>query len=106
MNAHVSLAESKYQLPSGEVLVDPTRPKGWGKRAAPVLKSKQKKFILNYIVQSSGNKRAMINGKKVVEGDFISGAKVLKIKQNTVTIKLDGRHKVLSLNKVSGIRKN
>jgi len=106
LGSHVVLAGKTHKLPSGEVIVDPTTPAGWGAKARKTSKARQTKFKLNYVVQTANHKRAMINGQKVVEGDFISGAKVVKIKQNEVLLRVDGRSRTLRLNKVSGIRKN
>jgi hypothetical protein len=47
----------------------------------------------------------MINGKKLLEGDVISGAKVRKIAPDHVSLVFRGEEIVLYLNKVKQIRK-
>lgn len=89
----------------GEVLTDPTKPERWSPtQAGP--QAEETKFELNYIVVSAGQKRAMVNGKKVLEGDFVSGAKVTRITQNSVHIIYKGAHKELRITKVNGIQRN
>lgn len=92
-----------HKMPDGELLNDPTRPHNWNTVSAP--KAKQKHFALNYILNTAQRKNAIINGKKVTEGESVSGAKVLKISQNTVLILVDGKHRTLHLNKGGSIRK-
>jgi hypothetical protein len=99
-------ASTSYTLPSGEVLKDPTRP-----YAAQAQKSKSRqmsstKFTLNYIMASGQNRRAMINGKAVREGDYVSGARVSNIASDSVTIVVNGNKRRLGLSSVKSIRKN
>jgi len=96
-------AAGQYKLPNGEVLNDPTRPHNWNKASGP--KAKQKHFTLNYILKTPQRTNAIINGKKVTEGGIVSGAKVIKINQNTVMILVDGKRRTLHLNKGGSIRK-
>jgi len=96
-------AAGQYKLSNGEVLNDPTRPHNWNKASGP--KAKQKHFTLNYILKTSQRTNAIINGKKVTEGGIVSGAKVIKINQNTVMILVDGKRRTLHLNKGGSIRK-
>jgi len=106
INAGPVFSENDYHMPSGEVLNDPTKPQGWGAKKQRSKVPGKVSFTLNYIHLSASQKRAMVNGKKVHEGDYVSGAKVTNIQQNTVTLLVAGKHKVLRLNKVKGIRKN
>jgi len=99
-------AAKTLKLSTGEVLHDPTAPKGWRARSFQGASTSKKHFTLNYIMQSAGSQRAMVNGKKVRVGDYVSGAKVTKIQQNSVTLLLEGKYKVLRLNKAKGVRKN
>jgi len=99
----VSYAANTYKLPSGEVLNDPTRPHNWSRGSSP--KAKAKHFTLNYILKTAQRTKAIINGKSVTEGDSVSGAKVIRIKQNTVMILVDGKRKTLHLNKNGRVRK-
>jgi hypothetical protein len=98
---------SEYQLPSGEILKDPTRPMSFQRATArgdavtaPVT------FTLNYILTKGQDRRAMINGKKVLEGDQVSGATVKRIDGDKVVISYQGNLKELRLNKVNGIQRN
>lgn len=100
---NAAFAVGQYKLPNGEVLNDPTRPHNWNK--ASVAKAKQKHFTLNYVLKTSQRTNAIINGQKVTEGDVVSGAKVIKINQNTVMILVDGKHRTLHLSKGGSIRK-
>jgi len=106
MASRVVYAQISYQLPSGEILHDPTKPGDWGRSKSATPGKVLRNFTLNYIVQSSTQKRAMINGKKVEEGDKISGAIVTRIQQNAVTLMVDGETRILRLNKTKSIRKN
>ena len=98
-----SYAGTQHKLPSGEMLNDPTRPHNWNKASGP--KAKPKHFALNYILKTPQRTNAIINGKKVTEGGVVSGAKVLKINQNTVMILVDGKRRTLHLSKGGSIRK-
>lgn len=99
------IAASEYRLPSGEVLQDPTRPLQW--QSGPVAQgTSAQTFTLNYILSSGQERRAMINGKKVLEGDRVSGATVKRIEQNRVIISYQGKQQVLQLNKVKGIQRH
>ena len=99
-------AADTLKLENGEILKDPTKPDLWNVPQAARKSSKEPSFELNYIVMSAGQKRAMIDGKKVREGDFISGAKVKRITQDSVHILYKGQHKDLRINKVNGIQRN
>ena len=103
MLVDLSYAGSTYKLLSGEVLHDPTRPHNWNRATGP--KAKAAHFTLNYILKTADENKAIINGKKVTEGEFVSGAKVIKIQANAVTILVNGKHKNLHLNKSSSVRK-
>ena len=96
-------AVGQYKLSNGEMLNDPTRPHNWNKASGP--KAKQKHFTLNYILKTPQRTNAIINGKKVTEGGIVSGAKVLKINQNTVIILVDSKRRTLHLSKGGSIRK-
>lgn len=99
-------AAQTFQLDNGEVLNDPTKPDLWNVPQAARQGSAEPTFELNYIVVSAGQKRAMINGEKVLEGDSVSGAKVTRITQNSVQILYKGKRKELRINKVNGIQRS
>lgn len=106
LSASLSLsAKQTYSLPGGEVLSDPTAPYGEKRKAAAKTKRRMPNFSLNYIMSAGDNRRAMINGKKVYEGDFVSGATVRRISSESVSLVYDGREVVLHLNKIKQIRK-
>lgn len=96
-------AVGAYKLPDGERLNDPTRPHHWHKASGP--KAKQTHFTLSYILKTAQRTNAIINGKKVTEGGLVSGAKVIRINQNTVTILVNGQRRLLHLSKGGSIRK-
>ena len=73
------LAATTYTLPDGSVLQDPTKPQLWDAPRASGQQQKEPSFKLNYIVASGQEKRAMINGHKVVVGDVVAGATVKQI---------------------------
>jgi len=100
-------AASEYRLPSGEILQDPTRPQQW--QNAPVgqsTASAEQTFTLNYIVRSGQEIRAMINGKKVLKGDLVSGAMVQRIELDRVILSYRGQRQELRLNQVKGIQRH
>ena len=67
---------------------------------------KEPTFELNYIVMSAGQKRASVNGKKVHEGDMVSGAKITRITSDSVHLSYKGQPKKLRMNTVNGIKRN
>ena len=99
-----SVSYASSRLPSGELLQDPTRPITW-RTASKGPGQKAQSFRLNYILSANDRKYAHINGKKVSEGDTVSGAKVLRITGDQVVISLGGRQKTLRVNAISGIKK-
>lgn len=105
LSGHV-LSSQTFTLENGEVLNDPTKPETWSIPQNNLQPTSETSFELNYIVMSAGQKRAMINGKKVYEGEFVSGAKVKRITQNSVHIIYKGIPKELRINNVNGIQRN
>lgn len=103
----ILLASDRYQLPSGETILDPTKPEQW--QAPQSTKTKAKKqvsFSLSYIRASGEQKLAMINGKKVTEGDQVNGAYVQRIRSDSVVLNYKGQQKELRMNKVQGIQRS
>lgn len=100
------LAATTYTLPDGSVLQDPTRPQLWDVPRASGQQQREPSFKLNYIVASDQEKRAMINGHKVVVGDVVAGATVKQINSDSVYLVYKGKQKVLRMNKVKGITRN
>ena len=101
-----TLAAQTFKLDNGEVLNDPTKPELWNVAQTASQNATEATFELSYILVSAGQKRAMINGEKVVEGDSISGAKVKRITQSSVHLLYKGKHKELRINKVNGIQRS
>lgn len=52
-------------------------------------------FTLNGIIWVPGKPRAIINGRRVMEGAEINGAKVVEIRRKEVTMLLNGQEMVL-----------
>tara|TARA_R110001599_G_scaffold72156_1_gene200563 strand:- start:1861 stop:2223 length:363 start_codon:yes stop_codon:yes gene_type:complete len=100
------LAATTYSLADGSILQDPTKPQLWDAPRATSQQQRAPSFKLNYIVASGQEKRAMINGRKVVVGDVVSGATVKKISSDSVYLIYKGKQKVLRMNKVKGITRN
>lgn len=92
-----------HRLANGEVLNDPTKPQNWHHASGP--EAQQAQFNLSYILKTSKRTKAIINGKKVSEGDSVSGARIIKINQNTVLMSVDGKRRVLHLTTTGSIRK-
>lgn len=78
---------------AADVLVDPTRPRGWqapaarpegqGESAAVPLK-------LQGTFRAAGRRSAVINGQRVAVGDRVSGAEVVEIGKDRVVLEVDG----------------
>ncbi|KZY74646.1 hypothetical protein A3742_14040 [Oleiphilus sp. HI0071] len=91
----VACAQANYKLPSGEVLQDPTRPLGLPKAQA---KAKPEiSYRLSYILRAENRNLAIVNGKKVAVGDVVSGAKVVAISSDSVTLSVKGKKRVLAM---------
>lgn len=90
-----------------EKLSDPTKPAKFS-RAKVTSKALKpaKEYKLSYIMNSGGVARAMINNQKVREGDSVDGARVRKILSNSVSLLVNGREKILYVNRVLGIKRN
>ena len=90
-------------LSNGEVLNDPTQPSNWAKpkKVSQVKRS----YKLNYLLYADDRKQAIINGKSVVEGDRVSGAKVIKISENSVTLSTESGSKVLRWKQPASIKR-
>ncbi len=81
------------KLADGTTLKDPTQPFDWAK---PKQRTKAKQsYKLNYLLVGSERQQAIINGKAVTVCDRVSGAKVLKITENSVHLLVNDGTKVL-----------
>ncbi|MEH6346541.1 MAG: hypothetical protein V7785_15725 [Bermanella sp.] len=93
-------------LPVSKVLsFDPMAPPGANKSINEISTSKKPSspraikdsYILRQIVIRNNSRSAVINGYVVNEGSLIKNAKVQKIDENSVVIKVSGKHRVLTL---------
>ena len=99
-------ATGEYRLPSGEVLQDPTRPQQAQISQGQSRNEQDASFKLNYILTKGQERRAMINGQKVVAGDQVSGAMVKRLEGDRVVLSYKGKLKELRLNEITGIKRN
>ena len=91
----VCAAQANYKLPSGEVLQDPTKPLGLPKVQPKA--TEQISYRLSYVLRSENRNLAIVNGQKVAVGDTVSGAKVLAISSDSVTLSVKGKKRVLAM---------
>lgn len=89
-------AQANYRLADGEVLQDPTKPLGLPKKQARA--KAEISYRLSYILRAADRNLAIVNGKKVAVGDMVSGAKVVAISSDSVTLSVNGRKRVLAMN--------
>jgi len=97
-------AFADYRSANGDVLTDPTRPGSW--RASAGAGAPEMKYTLNYIINTDARRQAMINGTRVGEGDYVSGARVERIRQDAVTLRVNGQSRELRINSIKGFRKS
>lgn len=72
---------------------DPTRPY---RASVPVTQAPQR-FVVNAIIVSDDRRVAIVNGKRVGEGQTIAGATVVEIKKDAIKLDVDGREQILEL---------
>ncbi len=101
-NSSVGLAAT-MTLSNGEVLKDPTQPSDWAK--PKTVSQVKRSYKLNYLLYADDRRQAIINGKSVVEGDRVSGAKVMKISENSVTLSTEYGSKVLRWKQPASIKR-
>ena len=97
-------AVGAFRLDSGETISDPTQPGDW--RVQNSVRAITRNYKLNYILNADGRKLAMINGQKVGEGDMVSGARVLRIREGEVSVLVDGQRRTLTLGTGKGVKKS
>ncbi|WP_250656575.1 hypothetical protein [Alkalimarinus coralli] len=96
-------AAATMTLSDGEVLKDPTQPYDW---SAPRKTERVKRsYKLNYLLYADDRKQAIINGQSVIEGDRVSGAKVVKISENSVLLSTEQGTKVLRWKQPASIKR-
>lgn len=79
------------------VLPDPTRPFGAAPKPLATGEKGAVGYLLQAIIKHGENRKAMINGKWIMENQQIEGAKVNKINEYSVVLNVGGRTRVLSL---------
>ncbi len=99
----LSVNAATMTLPNGEVLKDPTQPFEWAK-PAHVNKAKRV-YKLNYLLYAPERKYAIVNGKTVSVGDYVSGAKVLKINESSVLLSTGDGTQVLRWKRPMSIKR-
>jgi len=93
-------ANSQAELVDGEELIDPTAPFLLEVESAePVtnLFATLNSYELNSILIRDDFRVAVINSKRVKEGELIGSARVVSIERGKVTLDLDGEERVLNL---------
>ena len=79
------------------------RPPAYGQKSAVKVFSANT-YELSQILISKERKRAVINEKVVGVGDSVSGASVILIDENKVTLNVAGKEKVLAINSAKGFK--
>ena len=87
---------SALALPALAAEVDPTRPIDYQPRKTTA--GNASGLTLQSLLVSKQRKRAVINGKRVEEGDRVAGATVVKITADGVTVERNGKRRTLKLN--------
>ena len=80
----------------GEELEDPMRP-GAAPEEAVAAPPAEPEWILTSTVVGNDRRLAVINGQRVRTGEQVDGAEVLRIDSGSVTIVVDGDHRILRL---------
>ena len=98
----LAFASATYQLDSGDLLHDPTKPFGSVRLSKKAEQSVH--YELNYLINSASRTLAVINGKTVQVGDWVSGAKVLEIGPQGVVLLVKGKKKSLRVKPVTSFK--
>ena len=86
-------------LPALAAETDPTRPIDY--KPAATETGQRSDLTLQSLLISKQRKRAVINGRRVTEGDRIGGAKVVAISTGGVIIERNGKRRTLKINNSS-----
>ena len=81
----------------GSALIDPTRPASHGQAAAAHAGESRRGWTLDSTLVAPDRRVAVINGKRVSEGESVDGARVIEIRKLDVLIQADGRRMTLQL---------
>ena len=80
------------QADTVSALRDPTRPSGWraAEEGQEIDHGQPTAFRLQAIFSHAGKRTAMISGRRVIEGDRIGDARVVRIEASRVTLEIAG----------------
>jgi MSHA biogenesis protein MshK len=81
----------------GSALIDPTRPAGQGSTATVRAHTAHSDWTLDSTLVAPDRRVAVINGKRVSEGETVDGARVIQIRKLEVLIQAAGKRKTLQL---------
>ncbi len=81
----------------GSALIDPTRPASYGQAAAAHASESRRGWTLDSTLVAPDRRVAVINGKRVSEGESVDGARIIEIRKLDVLIQADGRRITLQL---------
>ena len=101
----VALLLSSVSLVGVQAAVDPTRPPSVRYSVDPAAKKAVKPLKLQSIRISEAGRWAVINGKRVGEGERIQGAKVTSISPGKVKLQRAGQQRVLTLGSTAKIKR-
>ena len=92
------LALAPFGAGAGEAIEDPMRP-SWARtdakaRSAP---TRDERFKVDTIVVSPERRVAIINGRSVEVGEWVNGARVIRIDADSVILELDGARFTIAL---------
>jgi len=83
---------------------DPTRPTEY-KPVVTSTKIVKRHYALTYLMVGEKRKVAVINGKQVVPGSRVDGARVLSITTQGVRLRVGDRIRMLTISKQTGFKK-
>lgn len=81
---------------ASESLPDPTRP-ATARPAQATPSPSAPRYVLSAVLIGHDRRRAVINGRTVSEGDWVSGAQVVAVVPGKVRLRRDGREFTLEL---------
>jgi hypothetical protein len=90
----LSLAATLAQAQSGN---DPMRPPGQREAHAQSAKPVVTRYRLDSVIIAPGRRLAMINGRRLAQGEWLGRAQLLDIRATEVTLRIDGQTHVLTL---------
>lgn len=91
-------------LAANDLPGDPTRPTEY-KPVVKATKVAKRHYALSYVMVGDKRKVAVINGKHVVPGSRVDGARVLAITTKGVRLQVGNQVRVLTISKQAGFKK-